>query len=106
MYKIVVGEISKVRKQNWSLRNENPYSVWDGKPLAAQICTISALSSADYCLRSRIDVDWGAVAWKGNRREIRRLFEAERLDCTPLKQLKAIGDYAVIFIEFCWADCA
>ena len=106
MYRIVVGQISKARKKNWKLRDANPYSVWDGKPLTAQECSISALSSADFCLRCRIDVDWGTIAWKGNRKEIRRLFEAERLDCTPLHQLKALGDYAVIFIEFCWAGCA
>lgn len=106
MYKIVVGHISKARRKNWKLQDENPYSVWDGKPLTAQVCSISALSSADYCLRSRIDVDWGSVAWKGNRREIRRLFEAKQLDCGPLDQLKLLGDYAVIFIEFSWAECA
>jgi len=106
MYKLVVGHISKARKNNWELKDENPYSVWDGKALTAQVCTISALSSADYCLRSRIDVDWGAVAWKGNRKEIQRLFEAERLDLKPLEQLKGWGDYAVIFIELCGAGCA
>ena len=50
MYRIVVGQISKARKKNWKLRDENPYSVWDGKPLTAQECSISALSSADFCL--------------------------------------------------------
>lgn len=106
MYKLVVGQISKARKRNWTLVDENPYSVWDGKALAAETCRISALSSADFCLRDRIDVDWGSVAWKGNPGEIRRLFEAERLDCSALEQLDARQDYAVIFIEFCWAGCA
>lgn len=106
MYKIVVGHISKARKKDWTMKEENPYSVWDGKALTAQECTISALSSADYCLRDRIDVDWGTVAWKGNRKEIFRLFEAERLDLQPLQQLKRLEDYAVIFIELCWAGCA
>ncbi len=106
MYKIVVGQISKARKQNWGLRNENPYSVWDGKALTAQECRISALSSADFCLRNRIEVDWGSVAWKGNRREIQRLFRAEGLNCAPLEQLSLLGDYAVIFIEYSWAGCA
>ncbi len=106
MYKIVVGRISRERKKNWTMKKENPYSVWDGKALTAQVCRISALSSADYCLRSRIDVDWGSVAWKGNRREIRRLFEAEGLNCGPLEQLNPLGDYAVVFIEYSWAGCA
>lgn len=106
MYKLVVGQISPERKKNWSLRDHNPYSVWEGAPISAQVCTISALSSADYCLRSRIDVDWGSVAWKGNRREILRLFEAEGLDTAPLMRLRRWKEYAVIFIEFCWAGCA
>ena len=106
MYKLVVGKISDARKKNWNLKDENPYSVWEGKPISAQVCSISALSSADYCLRSRIDVNWGSVAWKGNRKEIRRLFEAERLDPAPLDQLERWKDYAVIFIELCWAGCA
>lgn len=62
MYKIVVGQISPARVQNWALSDPNPYSVWEGKPVAAVNCRISTLSSADYCLRSRIDVDWGTVA--------------------------------------------
>jgi hypothetical protein len=106
MYKLVVGHISHARKKDWNRIDENPYSVWDGKPIAAQVCTISALSSADYCLRNRIEVDWGSVAWKGRRKEILRLFEAEGLDTSPLRQLNPWKNYAVIFIEFCWADCA
>lgn len=106
MYKIVVGSISAARKEHWELVNPNPYSVWDGKALAAQNCRISALSSADYCLRSRIDVDWGAVAWKGRPEEIRRLFEAERLDASSLEQLGEGEEYAVVFLEFCWNVCA
>lgn len=106
MYKIIVGQISKARQTDWTLRNENPYSVWDGKALAAQVCRISALSSADYCLRSRIDVDWCSVAWKGNKQEISHLFEAEQLDSAELEQLDPCRDYAVIFIGFSWAGCA
>ena len=106
MYKIVVGSISAARKNNWELVNPNPYSVWDGKALAAQNCRISALSSADYCLRNRIDVDWGAVAWKGNAQEIRRLFAAEELDMSSLAQLGEGVEYAVVFLEFCWECCA
>ena len=106
MYKIVVGIISEARKENWELINPNPYSVWDGKALAAQNCRISALSSADYCLHSRSDVDWGAVAWKGTAGEIRRLFIAEELDPEPLSRLEAGEEYAVVFLEFCWECCA
>lgn len=106
MYKMIVGEIGSMRRDNWELKNDNPYTVWDGKPFAAENCRISALSSADYCLRSRVDVDWGGVAWKGNAKEIRRLFEAERLDSSGLKGLQPDRDYAVLFLELCFAECA
>jgi len=106
MYKIIVGEISKTRKQKWDIRNHNPYSVWDGKALAASDCRISALSSADYCLRDRVEVDWGSIAWKGNNQEILRLFDAERLDKSGLEGLEQNKDYAVLFQELCWTGCA
>ena len=106
MYKMIVGEIGSMRKDRWDLKNDNPYSVWDGKPFAAEECRISALSSADYCLRSRVDVDWGSVAWKGNEKEIRRLFEAERLNACGLKDLKPGKDYAVLFLELALPVCA
>ena len=100
MYKMIVGEIGSMRKEKWDLKNDNPYAVWDGKPFASEACRISALSSADYCLRNRVDVDWGSVAWKGNAKEIGRLFEAERLDASGLKDLKPEKDYAVLFLGF------
>lgn len=106
MYKMIVGEIGSMRREKWDINCDNPYSVWDGKPFAAETCRISALSSADYCLRSRVDVDWGSVAWKGNAKEIRRLFEAERLDAAGLKALKPEKDYAVLFLELPFAECA
>ena len=106
MYKMIVGEIGSMRKHKWDIRNDNPYAVWDGKPFAAEPCRISALSSADYCLRERVDVDWGSVAWKGNAGEIQRLFEAERLDVSRLRDLKPGKDYAVLFLELCFAECA
>jgi len=106
MYKMIVGEIGSMRKEQWNIKNDNPYSVWDGKAFAAETCRISALSSADYCLRNRVDVDWGSVAWKGNSKEIHRLFEAERLDASGLKKLEAGKDYAVLFLELCWNSCA
>ena len=100
MYKMIVGEIGSMRKEKWDLKNDNPYAVWDGKPFAAETCRISALSSADYCLRNRVDVDWGSVAWKGTAKEIRRLFEAERLNPAGLKNLQPEKDYAVLFLGF------
>lgn len=103
MYKIVVGEISAQRKAKWDIRNTNPYSVWEGRALAAENCRISALSSADYCLRDRVEVDWGRIAWKGNRKEICRLFEAERLNDSGLSKLDSRKDYAVLFLELCCA---
>ena len=106
MYKMIVGEIGSMRKDKWDLKNDNPYSVWDGRPFAAEECRISALSSADFCLRNRVDVDWGSVAWKGNAGEIRRLFEAERLDSTGLNALKEGKDYAVLFLEIALPICA
>ena len=106
MYKMIVGEIGSMRRNKWDIKNDNPYSVWDGKPFAAETCRISALSSADYCLRNRVDVDWGSVAWKGNAKEIERLFEAERLDASGLKELKPGKDYAVLFLELVLPVCA
>ena len=106
MYKMIVGEIGSMRRDKWDIKNDNPYSVWDGKPFAAENCRISALSSADYCLRSRVDVDWGSVAWKGNAEEIERLFEAERLDASGLEDLQPEKDYAVLFLELSLPICA
>jgi len=98
-----VGEISRERKRKWDLENRNPYSVWDGKALAAENCRISALSSADYCLRDRVEVDWGRIAWKGNKKEISRLFEAERLNGASIEALDSHKEYAVMFLELCCA---
>ena len=106
MYKMIVGEISRPRREKWDLKSDNPYSVWDGKAYAAENCRISALSSADYCLRNRLDVDWGSVAWKGTATEIRRLFEAERLNDTGLNSLEEGKDYAVLFLEIALPVCA
>ncbi len=106
MYKMIVGEISRPRREKRDLKSDNPYSVWDGKAYAAENCRISALSSADYCLRNRLDVDWGSVAWKGTATEIRRLFEAERLNDTGLHSLEEGKDYAVLFLEIALPVCA
>lgn len=106
MYKMIVGEISKPRREKWDLKSDNPYSVWDGKAYAAEICRISALSSADYCLHSRLDVDWGSVAWKGSAEQIRRVFRAERLNDSGLAALEEGKDYAVLFLELALPVCA
>ena len=87
MYKIIVGDL-------------------EGKALAAAKCRISALSSADYCLRDREEVDWGRIAWKGTPREIRRVFEAERLDVSHLLQLEPGRDYRVLFQGKSGMECA
>ena len=87
MYRIVVGELG-------------------GKPLTASKCRISALSSADYCLRDRVEVDRGKIAWKGTAREICRVFEAERLDVSGLKQLDPGRVYGVLFHGNCRSECA
>ena len=87
MYKLVIGEIS-------------------GKALAASQCRISALSSADYCLRDRVEMDWGQITWKGTPKEIRKVFEAERLDLSGLTQLEPDRDYTVLFQRKRRAECA
>ena len=106
MYKMIVGEISRRRKDRWDIPCDNPYDIWDGKAYAAETCRISALSSADFCLKDRMDVDWGSVAWKGTATEIRRLFEAERLNDTGLHSLEEGKDYAVLFLEIALPVCA
>ena len=99
MYKMIVGEISRRRKDRWDIPCDNPYDIWDGKAYAAETCRISALSSADFCLKDRMDVDWGSVAWKGSAGEIRRVFAAERLNDKGLAALEEGKDYAVLFLE-------
>ena len=32
MYKMIVGEIGKQRQENWNVKNDNPYAVWEGTP--------------------------------------------------------------------------
>lgn len=96
MYKIVVEELEKAGKQTQDRRNSG--AVWSGRALAAENCRISALSSADYCLRDRVEVAWGRITWRGNRQEICRLFEAERLDSSSLESLDSRKDYTVLFL--------
>lgn len=73
-------------------------------PVAASACRISALSSADYCLRGRTEVDRSSFSFRGNKQEIRRLFEAERLDGTGLDRLADGRDYRVLFRCRSWMD--
>lgn len=90
MYQIIVREISTGSRHNRNL--------WEGRAIAEEPCRISALSSADYCLRSREEVDWGRFSFRGNKQEIRRLFEAERLSAKNLEKLSEHKDYTVLFL--------
>lgn len=90
MYQIIVEEIGAEKKPRRSL--------WTEKPLAEAPCRISALSSADYCLRFREEVDWGRIAFRGNKAEIHRLFEAERLNSAGLERLSDHREYTVLFL--------
>lgn len=40
MYEIMIGEISKARKRNWHLNDENPYDVIEGK--STKLCTVGS----------------------------------------------------------------
>ena len=97
MYQIIVSEIRKTG---------NHLFLPGSRTLAMQPCRISALSSADYCLRSRVDEDWGRIAWTGNKQEICRLFDAEQLNAAALAQLSEYTDYRVRFLGRPWMDAA
>ena len=99
MYKFVVGEISSARKNDWYLKDENPYAVWEGEELVTEICYVHSWCTADEYLRDHVDVDWGSIAWKGNQEEIANLFKFCRWDCAKLSVLEKNKDYAVVFIE-------
>lgn len=103
MYRIIVGELDAARAQTGALPL---YGGWKGKPLMAQKCRISALSSADYCLRDREEMDWGKICWKGNKKEILRLFAAERLNDTALRNLDGKKEYGILFLGSCRTGCA
>lgn len=90
MYQIIVGELGAEK-----MDRRTP---WMEHTLAESPCRISALSSADYCLRSRKEVDRGRIAFRGSKAEIHRLFEAERLDGTGLEQLSDQREYTVLFL--------
>lgn len=84
MYQIIVKELGS--------------QAFRGAVLAEERCRISALSSADYCLRGREEVDRGRFSFRGNGREIRRLFEAEQLNPRGVENLRDHKDYAVFFL--------
>ena len=106
MYKIIVGEIAEKRRENWFCADENPYGVWDGKALVETNCYIGTWTVADGLLRDRVDVDWGSNAWKGEKAELIRFFEAAGLNGLLLDALTPEKDYAVVFLETVWGDSA
>ena len=69
-----------------------------GRELLWVNCRISALSAADYCLEARRETGANRISWQGNARQIRRLFQAERLPAN-LKGLKPFREYAVVFLK-------
>lgn len=104
-YKIYVGEISPERKEDWFCKDDNPYRVCTGEPVIKQYCAGGDWSIADRLLRDHVDVDWGSMAWRANKDEIRAFFEECRLDCASITALKKEKDYAVVFIECAPSDC-
>ena len=106
MYKIYVGEISSDRQTDWFRKDENPYAVWSGKPIATEVCTIETLTVADQLLCDGVDIDWGSRAWRGSKKQIMVFFKTHDWDRTPLQKLKNTGDYVVVFIESVWGDSA
>ena len=90
MYQIIVSELRTGKHS--ALRP------WEGRSLAQQTCRISALSSADFCLRGREEVDHSQFAFRGSKAEIRRLFEAEQLSAAGLEKLSDHKDYTVLFL--------
>lgn len=65
MYKIVVGEISGKRRENWFCGEDDPYGVWEGEALAEAACNAGTWRTADELLRDHTDIDWGSIAWRG-----------------------------------------
>ena len=81
MYKLIVGNISSERQDDWFRKDENPYAVWEGKSIIEEICIGSTWVTADAMLRDHVDVDWGSIAWKANKRHFckcRRVQEASQ----------------------------
>lgn len=104
MYRILVEEIYK--EERGGIARNVLRNLRRQQPLAAENCRISALSSADYCLRGRREIDWGRIAWRGNKTEIARLFEAERLNSADLEKLEENREYTVLFFRPQAAGCA
>lgn len=106
MYKLIVGNISPARREDWFRKDENPYAVWDGIPLGEEICTGGVWMTADEMLRDRVNIDWGSIAWKANKEELLPFFEVCKLNTSLLDGLSESIDYAVVFIETVWGDSA
>ena len=106
MYKVLVGNISQKRREDWFVADRNPYAVWEGKALAEEVCTGGVWAKADEWLRDRVDIDWGSVAWKANKEELTRFFAACGLEKRKLKGLDPNTQYAVVFLETVWGDSA
>lgn len=106
MYKIVVGEISPQRRANWFCGEDDPYGVWEGEALAEAACNAGTWRTADELLRDHTDIDWGSIAWRGNKEEITRLFHTCRLNRSGLARLTGGAEYAVVFIETVFGDSA
>ena len=104
-YKIYVGEISQERKEDWFRKDDNPYAVCAGDELVKLYCHGGQWRIADGFLRDHVDVDWGSIAWKGNKEEIKAFFENCKLDLSGLCALENGRDYAVVFIECAPSDC-
>lgn len=99
MYQFIIGEISEERQKNWENGEQNPYAVCKGEYLVVERCYVNSWCDADRFLRDHVDIDWGSIAWKGNREELIKLFTNCRWDTKRLDALKTDKDYAVVFIE-------
>ena len=53
MYKLIVGNISSERQDDWFRKDENPYAVWEGKSIIEEICIGSTWVTADAMLRDQ-----------------------------------------------------
>lgn len=104
-YKIYVGEMSQERKEDWFCKDNNPYKVCAGEPIIKQYCGGGDWGIADRMLRDHVNVDWGSIAWRANKDEVRVFLQACQLDSTKVVALETGKDYAVVFIECAPSDC-
>ena len=106
MYKLYIGNISPQRLENWFLKDDNPYGVWEGRELVCATCCFGAMGIASGLLREQVEEDWGSTAWKANRAELTELFRQCGLETKQLAPLEPGKDYAVVFLETVWGDSA